>query len=78
MNIYDNHAVTFNGIRPHFDYILFGQIRKAIDMSDTSKYEQILDALQALMNNQNIQSITVSDIAQAAGIGKGRDRKSVV
>lgn len=40
-------------------------------MSDTSKYEQILDALQALMNNQNIQSITVSDIAQAAGIGKG-------
>lgn len=40
-------------------------------MSDTSKYNQILDALQALMNDRNIQTITVSDIAQAAGIGKG-------
>lgn len=40
-------------------------------MADNTKYDQILDALQTLMENQNIQSITVSQIAQAAGMGKG-------
>ncbi len=40
-------------------------------MSDNAKYDQILDALQALLENQNMQTITVSEIAQTAGIGKG-------
>ena len=40
-------------------------------MPDISKYDQILDSLQTLLENQNMQSITVSQIAQAAGIGKG-------
>lgn len=40
-------------------------------MSDNPKYGQILDALQQLLESQNIQAITVSEIAQAAGIAKG-------
>lgn len=40
-------------------------------MQNTKKSEQILDALQALMANRNIQTISVSEIAQTAGIGKG-------
>lgn len=40
-------------------------------MPDISKYDQILDALQTLMVNKNMQTITVSEIAQTAGIGKG-------
>ncbi len=40
-------------------------------MPDISKYDKILDALQSLMENQNLQTITVSEIAQKAGIGKG-------
>lgn len=40
-------------------------------MPDISKYDQILDALQTLLESENMQAITVSQIAQAAGIGKG-------
>ncbi len=40
-------------------------------MPDTSKYNQILDALQTLMVSKNMRNITVSEIAQTAGIGKG-------
>ncbi len=40
-------------------------------MPNRLKYEQILDALQTLLKNKNIQTISVSEIAQAAGIGKG-------
>ena len=40
-------------------------------MPDTTKYNQILDALQTLMVSKNMQTITVSEIAQTAGIGKG-------
>ena len=40
-------------------------------MAENTKYNQILDALQSLLESQNIQTITVSEIAQAAGIGKG-------
>lgn len=40
-------------------------------MSGNAKYDKILDALQALLENRNMQTITVSEIAQAAGIGKG-------
>lgn len=40
-------------------------------MPDISKYDQILDALQTLLEKQNMQTITVSEIAQTAGIGKG-------
>ena len=36
-----------------------------------NKYEQILDALSSLLSDKRFQSITVSEIAQAAGIGKG-------
>lgn len=42
-----------------------------IDMPSTEKYNKILDALQELLENKNIQTISVSEIAQTAGIGKG-------
>lgn len=40
-------------------------------MPVSDKYNRILDAFQKLLENQNIQKISVSDIAQAAGIAKG-------
>ncbi len=40
-------------------------------MPNQLKYNQILDALQTLLENKNIQTISVSEIAQTAGIGKG-------
>ena len=40
-------------------------------MPDSRKYDIILDALQQLLDENNIQTISVSDIAQKAGIGKG-------
>ena len=40
-------------------------------MTNHPKYEQILDALQNLMESRSIQSISVSEIAQTAGMGKG-------
>lgn len=38
---------------------------------DQNKYDLILDALQQLLLERSVQTISVSDIAQAAGIGKG-------
>ena len=35
------------------------------------KYNLILDALQQLLEEKKIQNISVSEIAQKAGIGKG-------
>lgn len=40
-------------------------------MAGGTKYNQILDALQELLEKKNIQTISVSEIAQTAGIGKG-------
>lgn len=40
-------------------------------MAETNKSEIILDALQQLLEEKNIQHISVSDIAAKAGIGKG-------
>ena len=40
-------------------------------MQNHNKREQILDAMQELMGSSNVQAISVSDIAQKAGIGKG-------
>ena len=40
-------------------------------MTNSKKYNQILDALQELLDSKDIQSISVSEIAQKAGIGKG-------
>lgn len=40
-------------------------------MPNKDKYNQILDALQELLKNQKLQTISVSEIAQTAGIGKG-------
>ncbi len=40
-------------------------------MSSSTKYESILDALQKLLESKDIKAITVSEIAQTAGIGKG-------
>ena len=40
-------------------------------MPNPLKYNQILDALQELLANQELQSISVSEIAHTAGIGKG-------
>lgn len=40
-------------------------------MQNQIKYNRILNALQQLLENKNIQTISVSEIAQTAGIGKG-------
>lgn len=40
-------------------------------MANQAKYNQILDALQKILLRKNIQSVSVSEIAQEAGIGKG-------
>ena len=40
-------------------------------MKNNTKYDKILDALQELLQDHNIQYISVSDIAKKAGIGKG-------
>lgn len=40
-------------------------------MQKQTKYDRILDALQELLVNNDMQTISVSDIAKAAGIGKG-------
>ena len=40
-------------------------------MPTPSKYDKILDALQSLLETKTIQTISVSEIAQTAGIGKG-------
>lgn len=40
-------------------------------MPNKIKYEKIIDALQELLNDKDMCSITVSEIAQKAGIGKG-------
>lgn len=42
-----------------------------INMPDMKKYDRILDALQALLENNTIQNITVSEIARKAEMGKG-------
>lgn len=40
-------------------------------MQNCNKRDLILDAMQELMNGSSAQAISVSDIAQKAGIGKG-------
>ena len=40
-------------------------------MPNQTKYNQILDALQTLLAEKELQTISVSEIAQTAGIGKG-------
>ena len=40
-------------------------------MPDMKKYDLILDALQKLLEEKTIQNISVSEIAQKAGMGKG-------
>ena len=40
-------------------------------MQNHTKRDIILDAMQELMNGSSAQAISVSDIAQKAGIGKG-------
>lgn len=40
-------------------------------MEHQSKYHQIIDAFQELLENKDIQHISVNQIAQKAGIGKG-------
>ena len=40
-------------------------------MQNNNKRELILDAMQELMGASSVQAISVSDIAQKAGIGKG-------
>ena len=40
-------------------------------MQVQDKYNRILDALMTLLENKNVKSISVSDIANAAGIAKG-------
>lgn len=40
-------------------------------METRSKRDLILDAFRTLLENENMQSISVSDIAKQAGIGKG-------
>lgn len=40
-------------------------------MQNNRKKDMILDAMQRLMNQNSAQSISVSDVAKEAGIGKG-------
>lgn len=40
-------------------------------MKNSTKYNEILDALLKLLEDKNIQNISVSEIAKTAGIGKG-------
>lgn len=40
-------------------------------MKEREKYNRILDSLQGLLTEKNIQSISVSEIARQAGMGKG-------
>lgn len=40
-------------------------------MAEQKKSDAILDALQQLMNEKDIHNISVSEIADKAGIGKG-------
>lgn len=40
-------------------------------MTRHNKYDQILDALQMLLEDRKLDTISVSEIAQTAGIGKG-------
>lgn len=40
-------------------------------MANQLKHDKILDALQELLENKKLQTISVSEIAQTAGIGKG-------
>lgn len=40
-------------------------------MPNKIKYNKILDALQSLLDNKDINKISVSEIARTAGIGKG-------
>ena len=40
-------------------------------MANLTKYDKILDALQTLLENKDMKTISVSEIAQEAGIGKG-------
>ena len=40
-------------------------------MANQLKYNRILDAMQELLKNRSVQTISVSEIAHTAGIGKG-------
>ncbi len=40
-------------------------------MTQQTKYDRILSALQSLLENKNIETISIREIAQTAGIGKG-------
>ncbi len=40
-------------------------------MPNNVKYDKILNALETLLGGRNLQTISVSEIAQTAGIGKG-------
>lgn len=40
-------------------------------MKNSAKYDRILDALLKLLEDKNIQNISVSEIAKTAGMGKG-------
>lgn len=40
-------------------------------MHNSTKYDKILDALQSLLEYKTLQTVSVSEIAQTAGIGKG-------
>lgn len=46
-------------------------VRAEMIMKNRIKYNQILDALQELLKEREIRSISVSEIAHKAGIGKG-------
>ena len=44
---------------------------RRLPMPNDTKYTKILDALQTLLEQKDIQSISVSEIARAADMGKG-------
>ena len=51
--------------------MLLLKFREGVAMKKRIKYNQILDALQELLEKREIHSISVSEIAHKAGIGKG-------
>lgn len=69
---YIKNIVNFPLCTPTFFYakIKLYELRRTL-MDNPSKREQILDALQELLNEQDIKNISVSDIAKRACIGKG-------
>ncbi|MBS5522576.1 MAG: TetR/AcrR family transcriptional regulator [Clostridiales bacterium] len=50
---------------------MFKYRKAALTLPNSTRYDSILNALQKLLESKDIKAITVSEIAQTAGMGKG-------